>query len=134
MPREDKKKKFFKSKLFALVLVLIFVLTAFAYGRSYYQDYGVEQEISRLKEEVRNLEFKKMETLEILQYVQSPVFAEEKARMELNMAKPGEKIAVFSVTGEGYTEGGQTNEKDVKSNNHSNILKWWRYFMDGERQ
>jgi len=134
MPAENKKNNFFKSKLFALGLVLIFALTAFAYGRAYYQDYGVKQEIARLKDEVRDLEFKKIQSLEILQYVQSPAFAEEKARMELNMAKPGEKTAIFASGNGADTEGGQTNEKDVKSNNASNILKWWRYFMDGERQ
>ncbi len=133
MAEEIKKKKFFKSKMFTFGLLVVFVLTVFAYGRSYYQDYEVKQEIIRLKEEVRNLESRKMETLEILQYVQSSVFAEEKARLELNMAKPGEKSVIFSETRSEESEGGQKDEKDIKSNNISNITKWWKYFTADDR-
>ena len=35
-----------------------------------------------------------MELLEVLKYVKSDSFAEEKARTELNMVKPGEQVLV----------------------------------------
>jgi len=133
MSEEKKKRSFFKSKIFILILLVVFGLVAFAYGRAYYQDYEVKLEIARLQEEVHNLEFKKLESLEILKYVQSPAFAEEKARLELNMAKPGEKMAVINSEEKTQQQGGQEKEKVVEWDNTSNIIKWWDYFLGRDK-
>lgn len=129
MTEEKKSKSFFKSKILVLILLGVLALTGFAYGRAYYQDYEVKQEIARLQDEVRNLEVKKLESLELIEYVRSTAFAEEKARMELNLAKTGEKMAVVVDKNNTQAEGGQAEEKVVELGNISNIIKWWNYFM-----
>jgi len=126
---EQRKKSFFRSRLFLLVIFLASLLIAFAYGRAYYQDREVRQEIVRLQNEVKNLEVKKMETLDVLKYVKSPAFAEEKARLELNMAKPGEKMAVVADRAEVENRGGQTQEKELELESIPNIIKWWNFFV-----
>ena len=78
-----------------LVLFGLSVLLTFSYVRAYYQEYRVRSEIDTLHEEVRDLEVKKLQTIEVLKYIQSPAFVEEKARTELNLLKPGEKMAVI---------------------------------------
>ncbi len=128
-----RKKKFYHSKLFIVGLMTVFLLVIFAYGRAYYQDYEVRQEIARLQDEVRNLETKKIESLELLKYVQSPAFAEEKARLELNLVKPGEKVAIVSKEKTENLSSGQVYKNVVELDNTSNIIKWWRCFMGGER-
>lgn len=60
----------------------------------------------------------------MLSYVLSPDFVEEKARLELNMKRPGERVAVVNVG-----EGGQPTEEPAAAlQDFGNPLKWWYYF------
>lgn len=88
----------------------------------------MKQEIERLKSEADTLESKKIETLEILKYVQSSDFAEQKARMEFNMSKPGEQVAIVKSGGSGEIGNGQVDNIVVESSNVSNFIKWWNFF------
>ncbi len=120
--------QFFYSKFFLFILLAGIFFVGFAFIRSYYQDYQIEQEIGRLKLEAGNLETKKIETLEILKFVQSSDFAEKKARMEFNMVKPGEQVAIISGSGDSLADSRQENDKMVESTSISNIIKWWNFF------
>jgi hypothetical protein len=60
--------------------------------------------------------------------VQSPDFAEQKARMEFNLVKPGEQVAIVKSATEGLNTSGQVDNKMVESSDVSNIIKWWRFF------
>jgi len=119
---------FFYSKIFLLLILAGILFTGFAFLRSYYQDYQVKQEIDRLKYEAENLEAKKLESLEVLKYVQSPDFAEQKARMEFNLVKPGEQVAIVKSASGELNASGQVDNKMVESSDVSNIIKWWRFF------
>ncbi len=122
-------KRFFGSRLFLLTSLIVTILIAFSYARAYYQDYTIKQEIRELQNQVKNLEKKKIESLEILKYVMSPSFVEEKARTELNLKKPGENVIVIpSQSGKdlkGYTleDQGESSSEYLK-----NPTKWWYYF------
>lgn len=126
--REDGWKHFFKSKLFVLIVAIVAVMVTFEYARAYYQDYLVRQEIAYLEEQTEKLESKKMELLGVLKYVQSDSFAEEKARTELNLAKPGEYVVV--VPQEVGAENRQENTAVLKWDNISNYKKWYKYFFN----
>ena len=129
MPSQNNHwKNFFFSPWFLVGAVLVIFGLLFSFGRSFYQDYQMRAEISRLQDEARNLSAKKLESLEILKYVQSRQFAEEKARTELNLVKPGERVAIIKSTGQ-LKRSGQIDEKMVEWNNVSNPIKWWRYFF-----
>jgi len=102
-------------------------LLAIGYARAYYQDYKIKQEIRELKNEISQLERKKIESLEILDYVMSPAFVEEKARTELHMKKPGEKVAI--IEGQGMVKQGEKTDNSGDRQMISNPLKWWYYFL-----
>lgn len=119
-------KKFFISRLFLIIMLVVAVFFAINYARAYYQEYKVKQEISALREEVKHLEQKKLESLKILKYVTSDAFVEEKARTELNLKKQGEQVVV--VTGQ------EEEKKGVRAGNEtgeirylSNPMRWWYY-------
>lgn len=124
--RENQWRKFLGSRWFLVLLLVASVFISFAYGRAYYQDYQVRQEIQQLKDEVKRVESKKIETLEMLKYVKSSAFIEEKARTELNLIKPGEKVAVI----EGETKNIPKIEAKLEPENieMSNPAKWWHFF------
>ncbi len=111
-----------------LVATIIAVMVVFGYARAYYQDYLVMQEIQQLQDQAKNLQAKKMELLEVLKYVKSDSFAEEKARTELNMVKPGEQVLV--VPQAATADNRQENNSMIGLNNISNYKKWWQYFVN----
>lgn len=109
-------------------MLVVAVFFAINYARAYYQEYKVKQEISALREEVKHLEQKKLESLKILKYVTSDAFVEEKARTELNLKKQGEQVVV--VTGQ------DEEKKSIHAGNDtgeirylSNPMRWWYYII-----
>ena len=128
---ESKNKNWtqvFYSRWFLLVLFGLSVLLTFSYIRAYYQEYRVRSDINILREEVRVLEVKKLQTVDILKYVQSQAFVEEKARTELNLLKPGEKMAVIP-SGSFKNSTGQPEPDLVKWSNVKNPIKWFKFFF-----
>jgi cell division protein FtsB len=129
--KENRWKLFFGSRLFIAVAVFVVFLVILGYVRAYYNDFQVKQEISHLQDEARNMEVKKLKLLDVLRYVKSDDFVEEKARTELNMIKPGEKLAIIQNTGSPQT-GGQEKTGVVGLDNVPNYIKWWKYFFRQE--
>ena len=115
--------KLFQSKTALLVLLAIALFLVIGYTRAYYKNYLVKKEITRIEQEIESMEQKKLESLEILKYVMSDEFVEEKARTEMNMKKPGEHVAFMTD----YREVGQKTDRD--DSRISNPKKWFRYFL-----
>ncbi len=119
--------QFFSSRLFLILACIVALLVAFSYARAYYQDFAIRQEISRLESEVDRLEYKKLESFELLKYVSSDAYVEEKGRVEFNLKKPGEQVLVIpeetTLPGTGTTSQ-ENQDKDLK-----NPVKWWYYFL-----
>ncbi len=121
-------KHVFYSRWFLLALFGLSVLLTFYYVRAYYQEYVVRSEIDTLHEEVRDLEVKKLQTIEVLKYIQSPAFVEEKARTELNLLKPGEKMAIIP-SGSFQNSTRQPEHDLLKWSNVKNPIKWFKFFF-----
>lgn len=120
-------RRFFASRIFLVVVILALLAVAFGYARAYYQDYRVRQEINQLQEEAGKLEKKKLESMEILKYVTSPEFIEEKARTELNLKKPNEQVIILN--GQEDFVGVSSTKPAVDEKPLSNMAKWWYYFI-----
>lgn len=120
-------KRFFISRWFLICGFVVALFLAFAYARAYYQDYKIKQEIRQLKEEVRLMERKKLESLDILEYVMSSTFVEEKARTELGMKKPGEQVIILDA-GQAKKEPAEAPKEEDRQN-FRNPIKWWYYFF-----
>ncbi len=130
MERETRGRwvSFFYSRWFLVTAAGLVILIGVNYVRTFYRNYQSEQEIKSLQEEARRLEGKKIQALDILRYVQSSEFVEERARLELNLVKPGEKILITSNTRFG---GGIRQEQSdvIQQNNLSNPSKWFNFFL-----
>ncbi|MCF6276575.1 MAG: septum formation initiator family protein [Candidatus Magasanikbacteria bacterium] len=120
---------FFATKLFLFGLILIVCFVFFVYAKGFYQDFKIKREIESLEKEIAGLESKKLESMEILSYVMSNSFVEEKARTELNMQEEGEKIVFFNNHEDFENE--NKNEYDTENRKVlHNPLKWWYYFTN----
>ncbi|MEK7064978.1 MAG: septum formation initiator family protein [Patescibacteria group bacterium] len=123
-------KRFFGSRWFLVTAFVVAVLVAFGYARAYYQDYKIRQEIDSLQEQVKKLEHKKIESMDILKYVTSDAFVEEKARTELNLKKPGENVLIIKNQA-GQVNADETTQKSpVEKTLLHNTIKWWYYFLN----
>jgi len=123
--KQSALRRFFGSRLFLILALIFAILIAFGYARAYYQDYKIKEEITALQDDVKHLEYKKLESMEILKYVTSEAFVEEKARTELNMKKPGEKVMVIKSQVEIENRG---EKQPVEKQLLNNPIKWWYYF------
>ena len=74
---------------------------------------------------VNDTEFQKIESLEILEYVLSEDFVEEKARTGLQLKKPGEQVVRILNPKEDTNIEGDSLEKTFPLNNP---VHWWYYF------
>ncbi|OGH94016.1 MAG: hypothetical protein A2538_02235 [Candidatus Magasanikbacteria bacterium RIFOXYD2_FULL_41_14] len=121
----NKWKKIFWSRWFLFAAFVLATASAVAFGRAYFQDYQVRQDIVRLQDGKKQLQAKKINTDELLQYVKSDDFIQEKAHLELNLVKPGEQVAIVD-SAENFNR--QENQFVVQSINNFNPVKWWRFF------
>lgn len=118
--------KFFSARLFVIALFVLAGFISLGVARAYYQEYQLQAEIDRLEEEIRGVEQKRLASLDLLAYVLSPAFVEEKARLELNMKRPGERVVV--VAGAQSASGGAGEGRAEIRQEIPNPLKWWYYF------
>jgi cell division protein FtsB len=126
---EGKLKNFFWSKWFLLMIFAAIVFVALACVRSYFQDYQVREEVARLQKEAADLESRKFATMDILKYVESNDFVEDKARTDFNLQKTGEQVAIIKKAGIiGQNDSGQVDNKVVELERISNPFKWWNFF------
>jgi len=126
-PEQSWFKRFFASRLFLIAVLAVVMFIAVGYARAYYQDKKIRDEIAALEIEVRNLETKKIESLEILDYVTSDDFIEEQARKELNMKKPGENIVIIDQSHQ-VPDVQERASADQDYTHLNNLTKWWYYF------
>lgn len=120
-------RRFFESKLYLALGVAVLLLLSFSFMRAYYQNRQIKLEIRRMESEVARLEGEKFNLDEMLKYVGTDAFVDEKARTELNLIKEGEKVMVINrIAGEPV---GQSENKVVESSIVSNPRKWWNYFF-----
>lgn len=119
-------RRFLGSRLFLLIAIPTAILVVFGYVRSYYSGYKINQEIASLEAEIKSLEHKKLESMEILNYVMSPDFVEEKARTELNMKKEGESVLI--VKNKNSYNMYEIKKSEDTRQKISNPLKWLYYF------
>ncbi len=126
--QNQKWKQIFYSRWFLALLFGLTFLLIISYIRAYYQEFQVRQEISNLQEQLRSLESKKIETVELLKYAQSSTFVEEKARTELNLIKPGEN-AVIITSGSELLANRQEKTNMIKWSQVSNPIKWFKFFF-----
>jgi cell division protein FtsL len=127
--KENNWFKFFYSRWFFLVFTVLFILTAVGFLKSYYGDYQVRQEIKRLEQEAKELETVKLNSLELLKYVESDDFIKERAHTEFNLRQPEENVAVVLNGTTEKSGGGQKKTSMVELSKTSNPLKWWRLFI-----
>lgn len=117
--------RIFTSRFFLLGAFVIAAILAVSFGRAFYKDYEIRQQIKALQTRVDELERKKLESLSLLGYVKSEAYVEDVARQQLGLKKPGERVIIVDAatsTGLRPTVEGEAVVPSWK--------KWWWYFVE----
>ncbi|MDO8435263.1 MAG: septum formation initiator family protein [bacterium] len=125
-PHVNQRFRYSIAALFVGCVVLIFLGTAFS--REAIKDYLLRKEIRRLESDLDRTRAEGQRLSELLGTVASPTWKEERARRELNLKRPGERVVVISEE-----QGRVEAARDVPAPEEgSNIGKWVDYFFEEE--
>lgn len=122
----------FKSWLPWIIGILI-ALMSLAIGKQAVKRYNIQQEVKAEQREITLAGDRNDELLTLLQYVQSPIYAEEQARLKFGLAKPGERVAVVPDINSGNANNGAGTISEKTNSDmeleRPNYQKWWDYFL-----
>jgi len=119
--------RFFFSRGFVFLGGIFVLIAGIGYLNAVLRTNTVEQEIAQLEREREIRRAKRLESLELLEYVRSDRYVEEKARTELNLRLPGEQVIVLHGEASATHKGPDGRVRDTR-HSVSNPLKWWYYF------
>lgn len=118
-----------KLRMITIGAIIILVILFVSFLRVFFKDYELRREIERVQTDVSKLEKRKIESLDVLQKLQSDTYAEERARDDLQAAKPGEIVLVVpGLTVTSSAQSARQVELPVVKE-LSNPAKWWYYFF-----
>jgi cell division protein FtsB len=89
------KKIFFNQKFLTLIGLAAIILISFPFAKNTLKQYRINKEISGLKKEIFDLQNKNVDLKNFVSYLESDQFAEEQARLNLGLKKPGEELTVI---------------------------------------
>jgi len=132
------EKIFFNQKFLALLGLIIIILISFPFVKNTLKQYRINKEIDELKQEISDLENKNVDLKNFVSYLESDQFAEEQARLNLGLKKPGEEVMVIKTENDKTSTSASTSatmfnisgygkaKPEVKQ---SNPEKWFNYFL-----
>jgi len=125
-----KRLKYFLGSILLLFLTVSFVKSSFDVLKS-------KDRLDEINTEVSEMEKKKTEIEKEIEYKKTSEYVEEKARNDLNLVKPDEKIYVVtrnektSETSKNVlSESDERNGDENKSVKDQNWYSWYRLFFD----
>lgn len=134
------KKIFFKQKFLTLVGLIAILLISFPFAKNLIKQYRINKEITDFKKEIADLQDKSVDLKNFVSYLESDQFAEEQARLNLNLKKPGEELTVIKTATAGPALAISSNQgnpifnipgykKEEPRQEVSNPGKWLNYFF-----
>ena len=130
----NRRGKFFSKiiyspKFLALIGLGLVVLISFPLAKNVSKRYHLNKEIKELDKEIAEFESKNKDLKQLITYLESEQFVEEKARLNLGLKKEGEKVVEIkddnSTTTASLREGEQADLGIF-----SNLRQWWNYFFN----
>lgn len=138
--KENFFKRFYSHKIFiSIVGLAIIIFISIPMAKNVSKRYTINQEISKLQNEINDIEKKNNELSKLTEYLESDQFITEQARLNLNYKKQGEEMIVIKDKDALNTKIEDDNKNTVfemKGINNdqkkpaSNPFLWWNYFFN----
>jgi cell division protein FtsB len=127
------EKIFFNQIAYFVIGFFVIILIAFPLSRKITRQYGLNKEISELNAELAGLEGKNNVFKQMIGYLESDQFAEEEARLSLNLKKEGEEVVVIKdAAGRNPTDSAERDDPVPMAHSAKvqNPFKWWVHFFN----
>jgi len=121
-------KYIFNQFTYFIVGVIVLILVLFPLSEKIAKQYRLNQEIGELNKEVARLEGKNSDFKNIIGYLESDEFAEEEARMNLNLKKEGEEVVIIKTKNDNMKKIAAKHNKQQLTGT-KNPGNWWNYFL-----
>lgn len=111
------------------LVILGFLVVGF--GREYWRNREIEDEIAALQAEGERLSGEKLESLALINDLSSEYYLEGEARAKLGMGDPGEHLIIVDLPDDPASSGvvaGIATDESI-----SNPTRWWYYFFNPVR-
>ncbi len=106
-----------------ILLSALFVIATINFTKTTLQILDSSKRLDVLKSEVSDLEIKKSNLVNVLEYKKSDEYVENSARNQLGLVKPGDKLYIFpSVLGS--SQKSDYSAKNLQMNEKSNVELW----------
>ncbi|MDO8505666.1 MAG: septum formation initiator family protein [bacterium] len=122
-------KRFFKSKLFFVVGIVVLAFLSLNLIRAQLKDRAIREEIAKSQDEVDMLEKERSGYEELRTMLNTNEFLEKEARRSLGYAKPGEQVVVIEENQTCKMKNEKCTQGDEGEKQISNPRKWWIYFF-----
>lgn len=130
---------FFNQKFLSLIGLAVIILISFPFAKNAIKQYRINKEISDFKKEIASLQDKSADLKKFVAYLDSDQFAEEQARLNLNLKKSGEELTVIKTPADSPGSASSSNgnlifnipgyNKEEPDQELSNPRKWLSYFF-----
>ena len=124
-----RETKYIVGAVILLIISVVFIKSSFDVLKSKERLDEINSELSLLNEEKEKIEKE-------IEYKQTDEYVEEKARNELNLIKPGEKVYVVVEEGSESVVLSETDEikqdekEEIDKKKQKNWYLWYRLFFD----
>ncbi|MDD2807199.1 MAG: septum formation initiator family protein [Patescibacteria group bacterium] len=114
-----------KKWLTSIVLLLVLMVVVYSLAQSWLKNQEVNSEIVGLQTNIDNLEKENEQYQQLIEYLNSNAYLEEKARTDLGLKKQGEKVVVLPQN----LINNQATATDDQASSQSNLSSWINYFF-----
>lgn len=119
-----------KTKLIFITGIIVLLIIGVGLAGSWQRNSEVNQEIYGLENNITDLKKDNLGLKELVEYFNSDAYIEEKARIDLGLRKPNEKVVVVSQQRERSIIDSNLQANKAKQAQLSNPQKWWQYFFN----
>lgn len=112
-----------------LVAGVLFVTFSVAIIRELVNSHNVRQQVARLEQEVTSEEQRQQQLQDLIDYLGSPTFQEQEARLKLGLKKSDERVIVVPVAPTTNTPGATSDTGGSATSPLSHPAQWWKYFF-----
>jgi len=134
MKKEKLTRRFFASKFFFLISLVVLGFLIFGLGGKVMDGYQIDKEVKMMEEEITRLEAKNSELNNFFNYLNTDAFVEEEARLKFNLQKPGESVMIISESDLKEENKGKIALAEREEIFKTNPVKWWNYFFNSQEQ
>lgn len=115
--------------LVAMISLLLAGVVGYFYWQDNHRTRQINRELAAMQHEVVSLQTRKVELEDLLKYFDSASYAESRARLELGLVRPGEKVLIVPPVNGAPKSVNQGAPGNGAGEPLTPLKAWWSFFF-----